>query len=68
MTSHEFQVLGMTCAHCVTFVTEELERLPGVTAVAVDLSAETVTVTSHQELTQSQLQTAVEQAGYELAR
>jgi copper chaperone CopZ len=67
MTSREFQVLGMTCGHCVTFVTEELERLPGVTAVAVDLSAGTVTVTSEQELGLPQIQTAVEEAGYELA-
>ncbi|MEU4390628.1 heavy metal-associated domain-containing protein [Kribbella sp. NPDC023855] len=67
MTSQEFQVLGMTCGHCVTFVTEGLERLPGVTAVAVDLSAGTVTLTSEKELGLPQIQTALEEAGYELA-
>lgn len=68
MTSRELHVIGMTCGHCVTFVTEELERLPSVTAVAVDLPTGIVTVTSHDELALPQLQAAVEEAGYELAQ
>ncbi|WP_020388579.1 heavy-metal-associated domain-containing protein [Kribbella catacumbae] len=67
MTSRELRVLGMTCAHCVNFVTEELEHLPGATAVTVDLPTGTVTITSDQDLGLPQLQAAIEEAGYDLA-
>lgn len=67
MTSRELRVLGMTCGHCVNFVSEEIERLPGVTAVTVNLPTGTVTVTSDQDLGLRQLRTAIEEAGYELA-
>lgn len=67
MTSRELRVLGMTCGHCVNFVSEEIERLPGVTAVTVNLPTGTVTVTSDQDLGLPQLRTAIEEAGYELA-
>jgi copper chaperone len=33
-----YQVVGMTCGHCVQSVTTELSRLPGVSEVAVDVS------------------------------
>ena len=44
-------VSGMTCGHCVSSVSEELESLAGVEAVDVDLNAggiSTVTITSSQ--------------------
>ena len=37
MTSTTYQVTGMTCEHCARAVTEEIESLDGVSAVAVDL-------------------------------
>jgi copper chaperone len=43
------QVSGMTCEHCVSAVTQELNALGGVQEVRVDLvagGASTVTVTS----------------------
>ena len=46
-------VSGMTCGHCVSAVSEELEALDGVEAVNVDLNAggiSTVTITSSGEL------------------
>ena len=67
MTSRELLVLGMSCGHCVDFVTEEITCLPGVTAVTVDLPAGAVTVTSDRELGLPQLRTAIEEAGYKLA-
>jgi copper chaperone len=67
MTSQEFRVLGMSCGHCVRFVTDELEELPGVQSVTVDLPAELVTVVSEQALEPAALRAAVEAAGYELA-
>jgi copper chaperone len=65
-----FSVVGMTCGHCVASVTEELQELPGVDQVNVDLVAgatSTVTVTSTQPLDDDAVQAAVEEAGYQLA-
>ncbi|HET6297024.1 MAG TPA: heavy-metal-associated domain-containing protein [Kribbella sp.] len=68
MSTQTFHVLGMTCAHCVGFVSDELDKLAGVTAVDVDLPTGLVTVTSERELLAAQLRGAVEGAGYELGR
>jgi copper chaperone CopZ len=57
----------MTCGHCVSAVTEELSRLPGVHDVAVDLSTGTVTVSSAGPLPIDEVRTAVDEAGYELS-
>ncbi|HEX4724777.1 MAG TPA: cation transporter [Pseudonocardiaceae bacterium] len=65
--SATFTVTGMTCAHCVASVTEELTALPGVTGVDVELSAGTVIVTSGRELSTGEVAAAVTEAGYQLA-
>jgi copper chaperone len=60
-------VSGMTCGHCVSAVSEELESLDGVEEIAVDLNAggvSTVTITSTQELSPSEIGEAVAEAGY----
>jgi len=60
-------VSGMTCGHCVSAVSEELESLAGVEAVDVELNAggiSTVTITSSNELTPSEIGEAVAEAGY----
>ncbi|KRE83358.1 MULTISPECIES: heavy-metal-associated domain-containing protein [unclassified Arthrobacter] len=60
-------VSGMTCGHCVSAVSEELEALEGVEAVDVDLNAggiSTVTITSSKELHPSEIGEAVAEAGY----
>lgn len=66
-----FQVSGMTCGHCAGAVTEELEALEGVTAVEVDLVAggtSTVTVQAQRRLDESEVSTALDEAGsYSLA-
>jgi copper chaperone CopZ len=57
----------MTCGHCVSAVSEELEALEGVEAVSVDLNAggiSTVTVTSAKELSPAEIGEAVAEAGY----
>lgn len=60
-------ISGMTCGHCVTSVTEEIESLPGVTGVDVNLTAgglSTATVSSDREITVAELSEAVAEAGY----
>ena len=62
-----YNVTGMTCAHCVQAVTTELEALPGVEGVQVDLPSGAVTVTSAEQLSEDDVRAAVDEAGYELA-
>lgn len=60
-------VSGMTCGHCISSVTEEIESLSGVEEVAIDLNAggiSTVTITSNQELSPAEIGEAVAEAGY----
>ena len=60
-------VSGMTCGHCVSSVSEELESLAGVEAVAVDLNSggiSTVTITSAGALSTAEIGEAVAEAGY----
>ena len=66
-TTTTISVSGMTCGHCVSAVSEELEALEGVEAVNVDLNAggiSTVTITSSKELPPSDIGEAVAEAGY----
>jgi copper chaperone len=66
-TTQTWTVTGMTCGHCVASVTEEVQEIPGVTAVDVVLDSGAVTVTSEQPLTEDAVRDAVEEAGYQLA-
>src|SRR5436189_221467 len=45
MSTATYTVSGMTCAHCVSAVTEEVSAVPGVTEVQVDLETGALTVT-----------------------
>jgi copper chaperone len=63
VTQH-YVVAGMTCAHCVSSVTEEVSALVGVTDVAVDLPSGSLTVTSDAEIDFSEIEAAVDEAGY----
>ena len=68
MTSRRtYTVSGMTCAHCVRSVTEEIGEIDGVTDVAVDLPTGAVAVTSDGPLDEDRVRAAVEEAGYALA-
>lgn len=63
----ELDVTGMTCAHCVKSVTEELERIPDVSKVSVILregGTSKVTVVSDAVLDEDALHAAVDEAGY----
>lgn len=67
MTTTEYVVHGMTCAHCVQAVTEEVSGLTGVTDVAVDLDTGALTVVSDADLPLSEIERAVDEAGYTVA-
>jgi copper ion binding protein len=67
MATSTWTVTGMTCAHCVHAVTEEVSAIEGVQAVEVELESGLVTVTADPEPTREQVAAAVDEAGYALA-
>jgi copper chaperone len=60
----EYLVSGMHCQHCVSSVTEEVFAVSGVTDVKVDLSSGQLIVISDQEIPFSNIEAAVDEAGY----
>jgi copper chaperone len=67
MSTATYTVTGMTCAHCVSAVTEEVGAVPGVTEVQVDLETGSLTVTSDTPVDDDAVAAAVDEAGYALA-
>jgi copper chaperone len=67
MANATFTVRGMSCGHCVTAVSAELLRVPGVERVQVDLAAGQVTVETAGPLSATAITAAIDEAGYEVA-
>jgi copper chaperone CopZ len=67
MDTQTFLVEGMTCAHCAGSVTREVRTVPGVADARVDLAANTVTITTDQQVADESIAAAVAEAGYVLA-
>lgn len=66
MTTSTYQVIGMTCGHCVNAVSSELQGLSGVEEVTVELNAagaSTVTVTSTAPVQREAIVAALDEAG-----
>lgn len=69
MSQITLRIDGLTCGHCVSSVTEELNEVPGVSDVEVILSAggtSTATLTANTPIENSVLQAAITEAGYTL--
>ena len=64
MFTSTYTVVGMTCGHCVSSVTEEVSELSGVDAVEVDLTSGRLTVTSATALDEAAVAAAVSEAGF----
>jgi len=67
MSTATYTVTGMTCAHCVSAVTEEVGAVPGVTEVEVDLESGSLTVTSDTPVDDDAFAAAYDEARYALA-
>jgi copper chaperone len=65
--SREYVVDGMSCAHCVMSVTEEVQRVPGVASVDIDLESGRVVVRGD-AFSDEAVRDAVDDAGYEVVR
>ncbi|MFI6445092.1 heavy-metal-associated domain-containing protein [Kitasatospora sp. NPDC050543] len=61
-----YTVSGMSCGHCEKSVSSEVSSIPGVTDVAADAKAGTVTISSQSPLDDAAVRAAVDEAGYEL--
>jgi len=59
-----FAVQGMTCGHCAAAVTREVQRIDGIDDVRVDVTAGTLTVRAADAVSDEQIASAVDEAGY----
>lgn len=64
MSTLTFKVDGMTCGHCTTAVTKEVESLANVTAVDIDLDTKLVVVTGN-DLDVAAITAAIDEAGFD---
>lgn len=65
----ELKISGMTCGHCVSSVTEELNEIPNIQGVDVILDAKgisTAILSTSGSIDQETLRAAIEEAGYTL--
>jgi copper chaperone CopZ len=70
MSTTSYGVTGMTCAHCVAAVTDEIGSIAGVSTVTIDLvvgGTSRVTVTSAEPLPMESVRDAIDEAGYTLS-
>ncbi|MCV7223585.1 heavy-metal-associated domain-containing protein [Mycolicibacterium elephantis] len=67
MTTTTITVTGMTCAHCAASLREEIGEIAGVRDVQVDVASGAVTIDSENPVDPAVIQSAVEDAGYQLA-
>lgn len=65
-TNATYNVSGMTCGGCAGKVTDQVEQIPGVLDVDVDLASGAITLTSKTDISDASVKQAVEKAGYKL--
>jgi len=68
MISNEYQVTGMTCAHCETSVREEVGEVAGVEDIQVSAQTGRLVVTSSDQIDDAKVLAAVKEAGYAAVR
>ena len=64
--SLQYDVPDVSCEHCRAAITTEVEQVPGVTAVLVDLDAKSVRV-SGARLDDGAVRAAIDAAGFDVA-
>jgi copper chaperone len=62
----EYSVPGVNCQHCVGAVTGEVEQVPGVESVVVDLESKRVKVKGT-SIDDGAVRAAIDEAGYDIA-
>lgn len=64
----EYQVTGMTCAHCEMSVREEVGEIAGVEEIQVSAETGRLVITASQNLEDAAVLSAVDDAGYSAVR
>jgi len=67
VTEVRYSVPDISCEHCVNAISAEVEKVPGVVDVLVNIETKLVTV-SGETLDDVALREAIDEAGYEVAR
>lgn len=67
MSTTEYAVTGMSCAHCENAIRSEVEQIPGVTGVEVSAQSGRLVVSSDAPIADEAVIAAVDEAGYEAA-
>jgi copper chaperone len=67
MSEITYKVPDMSCSHCEHAVSAELQQVPGVQSIAVDLDTKLIVVRG-EGLDDGLLRAAIEDAGYEAVR
>ncbi len=65
MATSEYQVSGMSCAHCEAAIQSEVAQIPGVDGVHVSADTGRLVVTSSAPIAEEAVMGAVDEAGYE---
>ncbi len=65
VATSEYQVSGMSCAHCEAAIRSEVARIPGVDGVDVSARTGRLVVTSSVPIDETAVRSAVDEAGYE---
>lgn len=68
MTTHKYQVIGMTCGHCEMSVREEVSEIVGLKDIQVSAQTGRLIVTSEDGIDDVAVLSAVEDAGYVAVR
>ena len=70
MPEKNIKVQGMTCDHCVNAVTDQLNKISGVTGVNIALNTDAptpVNIVADNDISDADIKAAVEEAGYTIA-
>lgn len=65
MATREYEVSGMSCAHCEAAIKDEIARIPGVDGVDVSAHTGRLVVTSSVPIDDEAVLSAVDEAGFE---
>ncbi|CPR12893.1 heavy metal transport/detoxification protein [Mycobacterium bohemicum DSM 44277] len=65
MTTSEYRVSGMSCAHCEAAIRGEVARIPGVQGVDVSADTGRLVVVSSAPIDERTVLGAVDEAGFE---
>ena len=68
MTVAEYQVTGMSCAHCEAAIRSEVGQIEGIQSIEVSAETGRLVVTSAADIAADQVLAAVDEAGYSAVR